>query len=83
MSPPAGTDVLIKLARVAIEIDKKPDGLRADLVDAEVGHIRHRYPPRRGSLEVDHVDADPVTRNHLAVLQRIDHVFTHLRELHE
>jgi hypothetical protein len=83
MSPAAGAYVVVEFVRVATQIDKKSDGLSTDLVDAEVGHVRYGYPPRRGSLEVDHVDPDSVTRNHLALLQRIDHVFAYLRELHE
>ena len=62
--------VTVQMEAAAVEVDQEADGLRADLVDAEVRHVGHRDAGRRGGIEVHHVDADAIARDDLAPIRR-------------
>ncbi len=57
---------------MAVEHEQKPYSVGANFVHAEVRHVCHRNGVLTRRLQIDHIYADPITRNHFAPRQRFD-----------
>ena len=82
-APFAVADVVMVRQQVAVQHQQKGEGVGADFVDAVVGHVGDRDTALAGSFQVDHVHADAVTRDDLAVGERVDHLPVDFRPLHQ
>src|SRR5690606_18085422 len=83
LAPLAAADVVVVRQQVAVEHEQEGDGVGADFVNAVVVYVGHGNAMLGGGFQVDHVNANAVARDDLAVGQRVDDAAVNPGPLHQ